>query len=140
MPEIDRMRARLETSGQLTGLLSAAWEAFSLLLAACCDCEERSAELSAAFAFASAAAAQGRLILAAAPSPPAAPANPASNSGFAEADLEKTADGLAGLARVLATRLSAAARLAPGPGDQVACRDAAAQAAQIHELLAPDER
>ena len=139
MPEIDRMRARLETGGELTDVLSAAWGAFSLLLAACCDCEERAAELSAAFAFASAAAAQGRLVLASAPSLPADLGDPASDSGCAEADLEKTADGLAGLAGVLATRLSAAARLARGAGDQAACQEAAAQAAQIHELLARDE-
>jgi hypothetical protein len=139
MPQIDRMRARLETGGELTELLSAAWEAFSLLLAACCDCEERAAELSAAFAFASAAAAQGRLLIASAPSLAAGPGNPASYGGCAEADLEKTADSLAGLAGVLAARLSAAARLAPGPGDRAACQDAAAQAAEVYELLAPDE-
>ncbi len=138
MPEIDRMRVRLETAGELTGLLSAAGEAFSLLLTACCDCEERTAELSAAFAFASAVAAQGRLIIASAPSLPAGPGNPASY-GCADADLEKTADGLAGLAGVLAARLSAEARLAPGPGDRAACQDAAAQATQIYELLALDE-
>jgi hypothetical protein len=139
MPEIDRMRGRLETAGELTGLLSAAWEAFSLLLAACCDCEERAAELSAAFAFASAAAAQGRLVIASAPSLPAGPGSPASYCGCAGADLEKTADGLAGLAGVLSARLSAAARLAHGPGDRMACQDAATQAAQIYELLAPGE-
>ena len=139
MPEIDRMRARLETSGELTDVLSAAWGAFSLLLSACCDCEERAAELSAAFAFASAAAAQGRLVLASAPSLPADLGDPDRDSGGAEADLEKTADGLAGLAGVLATRMSAAARLAQGAGDRAACQEAAAQAAQIYELLARGE-
>ncbi len=139
MAEIDRMRARLETAGELTELLSAAWEAFSLLLAACCDCEERAAELFAAFAFASAAAAQGRLLIASAPSLPAGPGNPASYGGCAGADLEKTADGLAGLAGVLAARLSAEARPAHGLGDRAACQDAAAQATQIYELLALDE-
>ena len=114
----------------------AAWGAFSLLLAACCDCEERAAELSAAFAFASAAAAQGRLVLASAPSLPPDLGDPASYGGGAEADLDKTADGLASLAGVLAARMSAAARLARGPGDQAACQEAATQAAQIHELLA----
>ena len=111
----------------------------SLLLAACYDGEERAAELSAAFAFASAAAAQGRLVLASAPSLPADVGDPASDSLRAEADVEKTADGLAGLAGVLATRMSAAARLARGTGDQAACQEAAAQATQIHELLTRDE-
>ena len=139
MPEIDRMRAWLEAGGELTDVLSAAWGTFSLLLTACCDCEERAAELSAAFAFASAAAAQGRLVLASAPSLPAHLGDPAGDSGCAEADLEKTADGLAGLAGVLASRMSAAALLARGGGDQAACQEAATQAAQIHEMLARDE-
>ncbi len=139
MPQIDRMRTRLETGSELIELLSAAGEAFSLLLAACCDCEGRAVELSAAFAFASAASAQGRLVIASAPSLPACPGSPASYGGCAGADLEKTADSLAGLAGVLSARLSAAARLAPGPGDRVACQDAAAQAAQIYELLASGE-
>lgn len=139
MPEIDRMRARLETSGELADVLSAAGGAFGLLLTACCDCEERAAELSVAFAFASAAAAQGRLDIASAPSLPADLGDPARDSGHAEADLEKTADALVGLAGVLAARLAAAARLAQGAGDRAACQEAAAQAAQIHELLARDE-
>jgi hypothetical protein len=139
MPEIDRMRARLETAGELTGLLCAAWDAFSLLLAACWDCEERAGELFAAFAFASAAAAQGRLVIASAPSRPDGPATQASDVSCAEPDLDKAADGLAGLAGVLGERLLAAARHAGDPGDRAACQDAAAQAAQIYELLVPDE-
>ena len=140
MPEIGQVRARLETARELTGLLGAAREAFSLLLAACCDCEERAAELSAAFAFASAAAAEGRLIIASAPSLPTDLGSQTSYGGRVDGDLEQIADGLAGLAAVLAERLSAAGRQAQGPGDYAACQDAAAQAAQIYELLALDER
>ena len=140
MPEIDGMRARLETAGELTGLLTAAWDAFSLLLAACWDCEERAGELFAAFAFASAAAAQGRLVIASAAPRPGGPGTEASYCGCAEADLDQAADGLAGLAGVLGERLSAAARHAGDPGDRAACQDAAAQAAQIRELLARDQR
>jgi hypothetical protein len=139
MPEIDRMRARLQTAGELTELLPAAGEAFSLLLAACLECEERAAELSAAFAFASAAAAQGRLVIACAPSLPTGLGNQASYGGCVDLDLDKAADDLAGLAGVLRGRLSAAARQAHEPGDRAACQDAAAQAAQIYELPAPDD-
>jgi hypothetical protein len=46
-------------------------DGFSLLLVTCRECEERPGGLFAAFAFASAAAAQGRLIVAPAPSLPA---------------------------------------------------------------------
>jgi hypothetical protein len=95
--------------------------------------------LSAAFAFAPAAAAQGRLVIASAPSLPADLGDPASDRGCAEADLEKAADGLAGLAGTLVTRMLAAACLARGACDQAACQEAAAQAAQIRELLARDE-
>jgi len=138
MEEIDSMRARLEAAGELTELLVAAADAFSLLLATCRVCEERASELFAAFAFASAAAAQGRLIIDSAPSLAASPGTEASLRGCAEPDLAKVADGLAGLAQVLGDRLSAAAQQGHDRGDREACQDAAAEAMRIYELLAPD--
>jgi hypothetical protein len=135
MPETGQMRARLQTAGELTEFLGVARETFSLLLAACRDCEERAAELFAAFALASAAAAQGRLVITSAPSLPAGPDNQTSYDGCVQTDLDKAADDLADLAGVLSERPSAAARLAHHPGDRAACQDAAAQAAQIHELV-----
>ena len=71
MQDIDGMRERVEAAGDLAGLLEAAWDGFGLLVAVCRECEERAGGLFAAFAFASAAAAQGRLIVAPAPSLPA---------------------------------------------------------------------
>lgn len=139
MTEIDQVRARLETAGELSTLLRAAGEAFSLLLAACCNCEGRATELFAAFAFASAAAAEGRLIIASAPSWPNDLGSQISYGGSADGNPEQIADVLAGLAAVLGQRLSAAGRQAHGPGARAACQDAAAQAAQINQLLALDE-
>lgn len=138
MPEIDSMQARLEAADELPELLGVAWDAFSVLVAACQDCEDRSAELFAAFAFAAAAAAEGQLIIASAPSLLVGPGERPSNGTCAEADLDKVADSLVGLARRLGERLSSAARQAPDPGDQDACELAAAEAARVCEILARD--
>jgi hypothetical protein len=138
MPEIENTQARLEAASDLPGLLAVAWDAFSLLLAACQDSEDRSAELFAAFAFAAAAAAEGRLVIAGAPSLPAELGQGASGGVSGEPDLDKLADALAGLADRLGERLSSAARESADPGDRDACEDAAAQAARVCEILAPD--
>jgi hypothetical protein len=138
MPEIENMRARLEAASDLPGLLAAAWDAFSLLLAACQDSEDRSAELFAAFAFSAAAAAEGRLAIAGAPSLSAEPGQTASNDVSSESDLDKLADALAGLAGRLGERLLSAARESAHRGDRGACEHAAAQAARVSEILAPD--
>lgn len=136
MPEIDNTRARLEAASDLPELLAVAWDAFSLLLAACQDGEERSAELFAAFAFAAAAAAEGRLALASAPSLLPAPGHRASSAASGDPDPDKLADGLASLADRLGERLSSAARESADPGDRDACEHGAAQAAQVCEILA----
>lgn len=138
MPEIDSTRARLEAAGDLSELLGVAWDTFSVLLAACQDCEDRSAELFAAFAFAAAAAAEGRLIIASAPSLSVGPGERPSHDASGEPDLEEFADSLAGLARRLGERLSLAAREARDPGDRDACELAAAEAARVGEVLARD--
>jgi hypothetical protein len=140
MPEIDNTQARLEAASDLPALLTAAWDAFSVLLAACQDGQDRSAELFAAFAFAAAAAAQGRLIIAGAPSLPADLdlSEGTSSRAAGEPDPGKLADLLASLAGRLAGRLSSAAREAADPGDRDACQDAADQAARVCEILEPD--
>jgi hypothetical protein len=138
MTQADGMRARVEGAGDLAGLLAAGRDAFGLLLDACRDGQDRPGGLFAAFAFASAAAAQGRLVLASAPSLPAGQAAQASHDECVSGDLETVADGLAGLAQVLGGCLSAAARQAGNPGDREACEDAAVQAARVAGLLAPD--
>jgi hypothetical protein len=138
MPELESTQARLEAVDELPGLLAVAWDAFSLLLAACQDSESRSAELFAAFAFAAAAAAEGRLAIAGAPSLPPDPGQTASSGASSEPDLDKLADALAGLAGRLGERLLSAARESADPGDRDACEHAAAQAARVCETLVPD--
>jgi hypothetical protein len=135
--EIGVMQQRMEAARGLADLLAAAWDAFTMLLAACEAGEEQSAELSAAFAFAAAAAAQGRLALAAAPSLPPAGADGASLGPFVHDDPGGTADVLAELAVSLREALANAGLTADDAGDRAACADAAAGAAQVFELLAP---
>jgi hypothetical protein len=139
MQDIDGMRERVEAAGDLAGLLEAAWDGFGLLVAVCWECEERAGGLFAAFAFASAAAAEGRLILASAPSLTAGYCGQTDHGGSVTADLEDVADGLAGLAGLLAARLSSAASQATDPGDRDACGQAGAEAARVRGLLARDE-
>jgi hypothetical protein len=136
MPESDTVLARLKAARELPELLDAASDAFSLLLASCRDCETQTAEMFAAFAYAAAAAEEGRSAIRSAASLPAGPATQTSYAPGVKADLEKAADDLGDLAQVLGHRLSSAARQARDPGDQVACTNAAAQAARIHQLLA----
>jgi hypothetical protein len=138
MHEISTMRARVEAAGGLVGTLAAAWDAFELVLVTSEQCEDHRDELFAAFAFASAAAAEGRNIIAAAPSLPPGPGTPVGDAVPATADLDKIAEALGGLARLLSMRLASAVRQARDVGDQAACRDAAAEARRIHELLARD--
>jgi hypothetical protein len=135
------MRTRAETAGELAGLLEAAWDGFGAVVASCRECQERAGGLFAAFAYAAAAAAQGQLALATAPSLGAGHGGGTGRGGPVPSDpgdLERTADGLAGLAGLLAARLAEAARQASDPGDSDACAQAGAAAAQVRELLARD--
>jgi hypothetical protein len=138
MQEIDRMRRRLEVAGDLTDLLEASWDAFGLLMAGCRDCQDRSAELFAAFAFAAAAANAGLRAVAAAPSLPAGLGDGTGADSCVLADPEMAADGLASLAQALRGQLVSAAERARDPGDRQACQEAAEQAAQVCGLLARD--
>jgi len=140
MQEIEDIRARLEAvpldADALPEMLAAALDAFGVLLGCCRDSEERSVELFATFAFAALAAAEGRHVLLTAPSLPPAQRLVIKHEACVQADLEVIADALAGLAGAIRTHLVSAARRAQDPGDHAACRDAAREAARVHELLA----
>jgi hypothetical protein len=140
--DIDSIRARIEgTDLSPTGLprmLDATWDAFDLLAAVCRQCEEQSASLFAAFAFASTAAVEGRHCITAAPSLPRESGTTTSHAAAVPSDLEAVADTLAGLAGMLSEELSSAADHAGDPGDRAACAAAARHASQIRELLARD--
>lgn len=143
MQEINDVRERLEaaalTASGLAGTLTAAVDAFGVLLAYCQVSEDRSVELFAAFAFAGVAAAEGRHVLLTAPSLPPDHKLVTSHEPNIQTDLDTVADTLAGLAEALSTHLATAARHAHDPGDHAACRDAAREATRIHLLLAGDQ-
>ena len=141
--EIETLRARLEAlsldADSPVDTLSVALDAFEALLAASRASQDRSAALFAPFAFAAMAAAEGRSLLLTAPSLPQAHGPAAGHAACVQTDLDVAADALAGLAGALSERLWAAAHRARNPGDHAACRDAAREAARIHELLARDD-
>ena len=140
MREIDGIRSRLEAASRLAELLDVAWDAFTVMLAVCQECESQPPGLFAASAFAASAAASGRRVLAAAPSLPSGRGNGTGHEAIVWPDLEEVGDGLVGLADVLDGRLSAAAGQADDPGDRRACQDVAVEAARIRELLARERR
>jgi hypothetical protein len=140
--DISNVQARLDAADcspdGLPELLDAAWNAFDLLITVCRQCQDPPAGSFAAFSFALAAAAEGRLRLMAAPSLPPTTGTTAGRPRTVMDDLEKVTEELAGLAQTLTTALSSAGRRARDPGDQAACADAARQAEQILALLAGD--
>ena len=142
MDDIETVRARLEVADLaadgVAGLLKAAWDAFGLVVAVSGGLQDRSAELFAAFSFASAAASAGRLVLWAAPSLPRTCAWETGHEMAVAEDLEDTADALARLANVLTARLSSAGQHTEDPADRGACVDAARHAGEIYRLLAQD--
>lgn len=138
MHQIEHLKMRLAgihmAAHSLGLMLATALDVFETLQAACQDSEDRSVEMFAAFAFAALAASNGRHDVLTAPSLPAAHTGPPGHTTV-QAGLDEVADQLAGLAQALSTQLAAAGRRAQHPGDRAACREAAAQASRIHELL-----
>ena len=131
MNRIEQARQRLEHAAGLAQVLDASWLAFDVMVAVCEQCQEGSRELFPAFAFAAAAAAEGRTLLASASSLPSGPV-PAARGDDAQAGLDQAADAVADLAEALHRRLARA-----GDGaDAAACAQAAFRAAHVRKLLA----
>lgn len=138
MSRIAEARERLEQATGLAQVLDASWMAFDVMVAVCEHCQEGSHELFPAFAFAAAAAAEGRTLIAAAPSLPPGTV-PAARGDDAQAGLDQAADALADLAQALHRRLSQACRPGGAGPDAVACAQAGFRAAHVHKLLAPEQ-
>jgi hypothetical protein len=134
--DITAAQRRVEAADQLADLLAAASEAFVALRSGCRACEEHGGELFASFAFAAALAEQGKLALVAAPSLRAGLGAGAGPGLSVQDDLGVVADALAELGGALDDALTAAARVAGQAEDQAACAQAAAEAADLHRLLA----
>jgi hypothetical protein len=142
MSSIAAARQQIEGAESLAVLLDAAYAAFEEVMSAIYADEDRVGESFAGFAFASAAAAEGRDAVAGAPSLPRPPV-PERADAFGLSDpyyaREELAGVLAGLAGLLAARLGEAAGTAADPKDRVACQIAALQAQEVHVLLGGNE-
>ncbi len=122
----------------LAEALGRAYDTFEAIRQLARSCENRSPDLFAAFMSAAGAAADGRdAILTAASRPSrtgeaAEPGQPSPGGSLADA-----ADWIAASALHLAASLDHASGRAEAQQDRHACRDAAAAARQIHQLMAP---
>lgn len=138
MEHIDIVRARLEHATGLPALLDAAYAAFEDMLTAIEARQDPSTGAFAAFVMAGAAAANGRNVVAAAPSLPPAPSGDLARTQTRPPGglpAEAAAAILAALSQLLASRLTQASDLPAGLGDRVACAQAARHAASICSLL-----
>jgi hypothetical protein len=138
MNKIAAAHARLDQAGDLPAVLDAAYDAFEdMLLVIRCH-QDPAGGAFAAFVLSGASAANGRDEVASAPSLPRVSASPrtsAEGGVLAELSAEDAAVALAGLSRLLASRLRAAASSAPDADDQAACAEAARHAGQVLSLL-----
>lgn len=139
MQEIEVLRARLAAAERLADTLAVVWDAFSFIQAVADNCAEFEPGMFAAFMFAAASAVGGRDALGFAPSMPSSLGVPSDPAGPDAADPYEFADGLAGLASALRTRLRAAAAQAQDPGDRRACERAACEAGHVSDLLGLDQ-
>lgn len=138
MSPILSAKERLRHAAGVAQILDAAYDAFEDMLLAMRTCEDPAGGSFAAFMMAAASAADGRDAVLFAPSLPQrrgteAPA--VEPEVLIEESGESIADALAGLSRLLVTRLLQARESSPDPGDRAACADAICSAETIHGLL-----
>jgi hypothetical protein len=128
------VREHLRQASDLVAVLDAACNAFENTLLVLRAHEDPADPIFGALVMAAASAADGRDALLFAPSLPPHRLQVADIRERHDA-VGAVADELAGLSKLLAARLDDAARIAPDPGDQAACRAAAKWAGDIHALL-----
>lgn len=131
------IEARLRAASGRSTVLTAAYDAFEVMLSMLWQHQDRAGHMFAAFVMAAASAADGRDAVAAAPSmPPAGPETQApAPQPCTDASADEVADGLAALSRLLADRLAQASQYAVQTGDRAACTEAARAAERVHTLL-----
>jgi hypothetical protein len=134
MSYITSVRDRLYDNDGLPALLDTAYTAFELLLSAIEEHEDPASGIFAQFVFAATQAANGRDAILFAPALPARPLHPAGSAIGGRGSGALVRDIVA-LSQILWQVLTQAAAAVPGPGDRLACRDAARCAAAIHRLL-----
>jgi hypothetical protein len=142
MSSIAAASRQVESAGSLAALLDAAYAAFAEVMSAIYSDEDRAGESFAGFAFAAAAAAEGRDAVAGTPSLSRPPLVKSPGDLRAPDPPYKTGElaaVVAGLAGLLAVRLEEAAETAEDPEDRVGCQVAALQAWEVHVLLGGNE-
>jgi hypothetical protein len=139
MDQIELIRQHLLAAADISGVLSAGWEAFEVVKAVTAAHADLSADMYPAFTFARGAAVSGRNVIASAPSMPAACAAQSDSPVPVRSDVYEVADSVAALASALSARLRESATLAADADDRAACADAAHDADQISMLLARGE-
>jgi hypothetical protein len=127
--------ARLEHATGLPAILDAAYDAFEDMLPVIEAQQDPGSFAFTAFVMSGASAANGRDAVAAAPSLSAAARRVTTAGKSAAVTAQQTASALAGLSRVLVSRLNAAAGLSAAAGDRAACASAARHAAAICSML-----
>ncbi len=126
--------ARLENAGDLAGIVSAAYQAFEVMVPLIEDQQDPAGGAFTAFVMAAAYAANGRDALLFAPSLQPASAGRA-GAGYPPAALE-AATALNRLSSLIADRLTVAAGLAADEADRRACAEGRRQASRLAALLA----
>jgi hypothetical protein len=137
---IRQLHERLQSAVGIAAVLDAAHDAFDEMLPIIRAREEPGDGLFIPLVMAAASAAEGRNAIIFAPSLPPRRLHPATRAAeLGDASAEAITAELAGLSELLAARLADAARGAPDPGDQAACRNAARFARDIPSLLTGNE-
>jgi len=149
MHRIAFARARLNSARTMPDMLSAACNAFELMLATIREHEERADGLFAAFVMAAASAADGRDALLTAPSLPLPLPTVPAPSAACDSDtsgqpttpataigVDEVADALAEVSQLTAAVLTTVGRRAADPADRAACAEAARCAQVMWSLLA----
>jgi hypothetical protein len=134
MDTITAARTRVEHATGLPAILDAAYDAFEAMLLAIEAQQDPDSAAFTAFVMSGAFAANSRDAIAAAPSLPAATQHVVTTAGTS-VTAQQAATALAGLSRLLVSRLNAAANLSADVGDRAACASAARDAAAICSLL-----
>jgi hypothetical protein len=133
---ITAVGARLEHATGLAAILDVAYDAFEDMLPVIEAQQDPGSAAFTAFVMSGASAANGRDAIAAAPSLPAAAAPRITPARTPVAvTTQQAAAAVAGLSRVLVSRLNAAASLSAEVGDRAACASAARHAAAICSML-----
>ena len=138
MHQISAIEDRLRHSTTMPDSLAASFDTFETIRLIARQHALAAPQLFAAF-MTTAAAAEGRDAITAAPSLPLAGGHPPRYGEPAPAPgagPENIADALAGLAAILGSHLARAAARAATAADRAACQDAARSARQIRQLIA----